>query len=79
MFGSLFDKEQITKDTIQVALQSVAEELNVDKKPDFHKEFFISIMPADGEYNFRCFIMQKVNNAPKMIREITVAEIVGED
>lgn len=66
------DKEQITKDTIQDALEKVASELD---KP--FTDFFIMIKPIDTEYNFRCDIFQYIDKKPHHVREITVAEIVG--
>lgn len=77
MLGSFFDKEQITKDTIQASLKNVSEELGIANDENFHQNFFIQIVPIDKDCNFKCFIAKKENNAVKFTREITVKEIVS--
>ncbi len=72
LLGGFVDKEQITKDTISLALIAVAKEYNLT-----HKELAFMIQPKDDEFNFKVYIVQLDNGAPKkLLREITVKEIV---
>jgi hypothetical protein len=70
LMGGLVDKEKITHDTIQSTLEEVAEELGVD-----HSEFFIMIKPVSVTYTMKFYIYRMQNEAPKLIREITLKEI----
>lgn len=80
MFGDLLkglmpDKEQMVRDIIQGALEKVAEELNCP-----FTDFFIMIRPMDAEFNHKYFICtydEKGN--PKMVREITLKEILSDE
>ncbi len=81
MFGdllnSVINKEQMTRDTVQDALENVAQEL---KCP--YTDFFLMIKPTDKEFNhmyFVCKFDEKGN--PKKVREISLKEILnpGED
>ena len=75
LLGGLIDKEQITRDTIQGALERISEETGKS-----YKDFFIMIRPKDEEFNHKYFICgydEKGN--PSMIREITLKEILQTD
>lgn len=71
LMGSFVDKEKLTHDTIQTALEDVAEELGCS-----HKDFFIMIKPMDETFNMK-FYIYKLEGAPKLIREITLKEILS--
>lgn len=72
LMGGLVDKEQITYDTIQETLENVAEELGCN-----YKDFFIMIKPTNDDFNMKFFIYKLENGVPKMIREITLKEILN--
>lgn len=71
LLDGLFDKEQMTRDTIQGALENVAEELNCN-----HKDLFFMIKPVNEEFDFKVYIYQTNGAAPKMVREIPLKEIL---
>jgi hypothetical protein len=71
MLGSLFDTEKIVRDTIQTALENVAEELQCS-----HNELFIMIKPINAEFDMK-FYVYKIEQSPKLIREIALSEILG--
>ncbi len=72
LLGNLFDKEKATYETVQGALESVAEELGVS-----HKEFFIMIRPMDDKFNHKYFICKyDANGNPVKVREISLKEIL---
>jgi len=73
MLGGLLNTEQIVRDTIQTALENVAEELQCS-----HNELFIMIKPVDAEFNMK-FYVYKIEQSPKLIREIALSEILGGD
>ena len=73
MLGGLINTEQIVRDTIQTALENVAEELQCS-----HNELFIMIKPIDEEFNMK-FYVYKIEQSPKLIREIALSEILGGD
>jgi len=73
LLGGLIDTEQIVHDTIQSTLENVAEELNCT-----HKELFIMIKPIDESFTMK-FYIYKIEQSPKLIREITLKEILGGD
>jgi hypothetical protein len=73
LLGGLIDTEQIVHDTIQSTLENVAEELNCT-----HKELFIMIKPIDESFTMK-FYIYKIEQSPKLIREITLKEILGSD
>lgn len=73
MLGGLINTEQIVRDTIQTALENVAEELQCS-----HNELFIMIKPVDEEFNMK-FYVYKIEQSPKLIREIALSEILGGD
>jgi len=73
MLGDLFNTEQIVRDTIQTALENVAEELKCS-----HNELFIMIKPVDSDFNMR-FYVYKIEQSPKLVREIALSEILGGD
>jgi hypothetical protein len=73
LLGGLIDTEQIVHDTIQSTLENVAEELNCT-----HKELFIMIKPIDESFTMK-FYIYKIEQSPKLVREITLKEILGSD
>lgn len=73
LLTGLIDTEQIVHDTIQSTLENVAEELNCT-----HKELFIMIKPIDESFTMK-FYIYKIEQSPKLIREITLKEILGSD
>ncbi len=74
LLGGLIDKEEMTRKTIKNALEDVAEELGCS-----HKECFITIMPTDEKFNHKYFVCKYDESGnPKMVREITLKEILGE-
>ena len=73
MLGGLFDTEKIVRDTIQTALENVAEELNCS-----YNELFIMIKPINEEFDMK-FYVYKIEQSPKLVREITLKEILGGD
>jgi hypothetical protein len=73
LLTGLIDTEQIVHDTIQSTLENVAEELNCT-----HKELFIMIKPIDESFTMK-FYIYKIEQSPKLIREITLKEILGGD
>jgi hydroxypyruvate isomerase len=73
MLGGLFDTESIVRDTIQQALENIAEELQCT-----HNELFIMIKPINEEFDMK-FYVYKIEQSPKLIREITLKEILGGD
>lgn len=76
MFGNLLsglvDTEKITHNTIQEALENIAEELNCD-----YKDFFLTIQPINNEFDMKFYIYKKENQIPKLVREIKLSEILN--
>lgn len=72
LMGGLVDKEQITYDTIQETLENVAEELGCS-----YKDFFIMIKPLNDNFDMKFYIYKLENGVPKMVREITLKEILN--
>lgn len=72
LLGGLVDKEQITHDTIQDALEKVAKELECD-----WTKLFIMIKPVSEEFSPKFYIYHTKDGAPKLVREITIKEILG--
>jgi hypothetical protein len=72
LLGGLVNKEQITYDTIQDTLERIAEELGCSDK-----DFFVMIKPTDSEFNMKFYIYKLEQSVPKLIREITLKEILG--
>lgn len=72
LLGGFVDKEQITHDTIQECLENIAEELGCS-----HKDFFVMIKPADETYTMRFYIYKFENGVPKIVREISLKEVLG--
>lgn len=71
LMGGLIDKEKATFDTIQNALENIAEELKCS-----HTEFFVIMKPSDAEFSPKFYIYRTAGN--KFIREITIKEILSE-
>ena len=71
MLGGLFDTEKLVRDTIQTALENVAIELKCS-----HSELFIMIKPINAEFDMK-FYVYKIEQSPKLIREIALSEILG--
>lgn len=72
LLGGFVDKEQITHDTIQECLENIAEELDCS-----HKDFFVMIKPADETFTMRFYIYKFENGVPKIVREISLKEVLG--
>jgi hypothetical protein len=75
LLGGIFDKEGMVKATIEDCLQNVSEELEC-----LPTELFIMIKPINSEIEFKCWIYKiGVNGSPKLIREIPLKEILGDN
>jgi hypothetical protein len=72
LLGGLVDKEQITHDTIQDCLDNIAEELGCS-----YKDFFVMIKPTDETFTMRFYIYKFENGVPKLVREISLKEVLG--
>lgn len=73
MLSGLVDTEKLTRDTIQNALEEIAEELQCS-----HKEFFVMIKPSDEKFNMKFYIYRIYEDkAPAPVREISLKEILG--
>lgn len=73
MLKGFIDTEGIVRDTIQQTLENVAQELQCS-----HNELFIMIKPINEEFDMK-FYVYKIEQGPKLIREITLKEILGGD
>lgn len=81
MFGNIFDKEGMVKATIETCLETISEKLSC--KPT---ELFIMIKPTRDEFseekdenNFKCWIYKTEEGKPKLVREISLSEILGDE
>lgn len=74
MLGGFLNTEQIVRDTIQTALENVAIELKCQ-----HNELFIMIKPVNAEFDMKFYVYKIEQSGPKLIREITLKEILGGD
>lgn len=74
LIGGMFNVEQLVKDKITDALENVAEEYGMS-----HKDFIFMIQPTDAEFHFKVVICKLENGAAKILRELTVRDIVGGD
>ena len=74
LLGGLFDKEQMTHDTIQECLENLSQEMGCT-----HEDFFVMIKPTDNEFNMKFYVYKLENKAPKMVREITLKEILSKE
>jgi len=79
LLGGMVNTEKITFDTIQGALEDVAEELGCS-----HKELFIKISASDEQFSpifhvFRTEPYTSLETIPrfKFVREITLKEILN--
>jgi hypothetical protein len=72
LLDGLFDKEGMVKTTIESCLENVAEELNCKAT-----ELFVMIKPTNEDFEFKCWIY-KVEGSPKLVREISLKEILGD-
>jgi hypothetical protein len=79
LIGGIVDTEKVTRDTIQGALEDVAEEIGCS-----YNELFIKISATDNEFNpvfhiFHTKPMQDFENIPnyRFVREISLKEILG--
>jgi hypothetical protein len=70
MFGEI--KEKLTHDTIQEALENIAEELGCS-----FKDVYIVIKPINETFTMKFYIYKTENNVQKFIREITLTEILN--
>jgi hypothetical protein len=74
LLGGLVDTEQMTFDTIQECLESLSQEMNCS-----HKDFFVMIKPIDNEFKMKFYVYKLENKVPKMVREITLKEILNKE
>lgn len=72
LLGGLFDKEQITHDTIQTTLEKLSLELNCT-----FKDLFIMIKPVDETFTMRFWVYKLDEKGPKLVREIELKEVLG--
>jgi hypothetical protein len=79
LLGGMVDTEKITFDTIQGALEDVAEELGCS-----HKELFIKISASDEDFSpifhvFRTEPYASLEKIPrwKFVKEITLKDILS--
>lgn len=72
LLGGLIDKEQITHDTIQETLENLSIELQCS-----YKDFFVMIKPTDETYTMKFYVYKMENNVPKIVREISLKEVLG--
>ena len=72
LLGGLIDKEQITHDTIQETLEKLSIELQCS-----YKDFFVMIKPTDETYTMKFYVYKMENNVPKIVREISLKEVLG--
>ena len=74
MLNGLVDTEKLTHDTIQTALEELAIEMKCS-----HTEFFIMIKPVNDKFNMKFYVYRLMNGVPKIVREITLREILALD
>lgn len=72
LLGHFVDSEEIVTNKIIQTFEDVSEEL----KEDNFKNMFITIIPIDDEFNFKCILYQKINGVSEPIRTIPIKEIV---
>ena len=72
MIGGLIDSEGIVTEKIQTTLDDLATELNETN----HRNFFITIIPINEEFDFECIVYHRTSDGIKEVREITIKEIV---
>ncbi len=69
--GGLIDKEGIVKDTLEDALEKFSIELEC--KPT---QVFIMIKPINDDAEFKCWLYTAKEGAPKLVREVSLKEIL---
>ena len=74
LLGGIFDKEQMTHDTIQECLENLSQEMSCSCD-----DFFVMIKPIDSEFNMKFYVYKLENKVPKMVREITLKEILNKE
>lgn len=74
LMSGLVDTEKLTKETIQTALEEIAIELKCS-----YKDFFVMISPSDEKFNMKFYIYKLDNKVPKLVREISLREILALD
>jgi hypothetical protein len=77
IFGGLFDKEGMVSTTIENTLENISEELGCKKT-----DLFIMIKPTKDVFdedntNFKNWVYQIIDGKPKLVREISLKEILG--
>jgi hypothetical protein len=72
LLDGFFDKQKMVSDTIEACLEEVAIELQCT-----HQELFIMIKPTNEKMQFKCWIYKITEGNPKLVREITLEEILG--
>lgn len=74
LMNGLIDKEQIVKDYLTDMLENLHTELGGE-----YKDYFVMIHSKDAEFTPVCHVMKmNENRVPKLVREITIKEIIGE-
>ena len=80
ILDNLFDKEAMVKNTIENCLENLAMEMQCKAT-----DLFIMIKPTTAEFsdennanNFKNWVYRIENGSPKLIREITLKEILGD-
>lgn len=81
LFGGLFDKEGMVKATIETCLETISAELGCKLT-----ELFIMIKPTRDEFsedekeiNVKFWIYKIEEGKPKLVREISLSEILGDE
>ncbi len=79
LLNGMFDKEQMTYDTVQNALDNLMDELNSEGAGLTHKDMFIMIRPTDTEFNHKYFLGKFIAGNPVVVRELTLKEILTDE
>lgn len=87
--GGMVDKEKIARESIINGLNEVLASMNENRHPEDHytsKDFFVMIKPTgqkfeDGETEVEgmklYLYFQQAGTPPKLVREVTLKEILG--
>ena len=73
LLDGLFDKEAMVKTTIESCLEDVAMELACKAT-----DLFIMIKPLNEDFDFKCWVY-KIDSTPKLVRQISLKEILGDE
>lgn len=74
LLDGFFDKEKLVTQTIESCLEEVAIELGCT-----HDQLFIMIKPVNDKFSFKCWVYKIDGAEKKLIREISVKEILGDE